>query len=66
MGMLEREMVMKNEHRATYKRGGRSAQVDYILCMRENLKEFSACKGVPGECVTRQHKVLVGKMSQEV
>ncbi|XP_065668148.1 uncharacterized protein LOC136088371 [Hydra vulgaris] len=29
----------KEEHRMTYKSGGRGTQVDYILCKRRNLKE---------------------------
>ncbi|KAK3569107.1 hypothetical protein QTP86_022139, partial [Hemibagrus guttatus] len=29
----------REEHRVTYKSGGRSTQVDYILCRRGNLKE---------------------------
>lgn len=33
----------------TYKNGGRSTQVDYILCRRGNLREDSDCKVVIGE-----------------
>lgn len=30
------------------------------------MKKFSNCKVVPGESVTSQHRVLIGKMSPEV
>ena len=29
----------KDEHRVTYKSGGKSTQVDYVMCRRRNLKE---------------------------
>ena len=34
----------KNEHRVTYKSGGKSTQVDYVMCKRKNLKEMCDCK----------------------
>ncbi|KAK3516824.1 hypothetical protein QTP70_023703 [Hemibagrus guttatus] len=49
----------REEHRVTYKSGGRSTQVDYILCRRGNLKEISDCKVVVGESVARQHRMVV-------
>ena len=30
----------KDEHRLTYKSGGKSAQVDYVMCRRRNLKKM--------------------------
>ena len=30
----------KDEHRVTYKSGGKSTQVDYVMCRRKNLKEM--------------------------
>lgn len=48
----------RQEHRVTYKSGGRSMQVDYILCRRGNLKEFSDCKVVVGENVAKQDGVV--------
>ena len=30
----------KDEHRVTYKSGGKSTQVDYVMCRRRNLKEM--------------------------
>ena len=29
-----------DEHRVTYKSGGKSTQVDYVMCRRRNLKEM--------------------------
>ncbi|KAK3522317.1 hypothetical protein QTP86_002977 [Hemibagrus guttatus] len=53
----------REEHRVTYKSGGRSTQVNYILCRRGNLKEISDCKVVVGECVARQHRMVVCRMT---
>ncbi|KAK3552787.1 hypothetical protein QTP86_022599 [Hemibagrus guttatus] len=53
----------REEHRVTYKSGGRRTQVDYILCRRGNLKEISDCKVVVGECVARQHRMVVCRMT---
>ena len=52
----------KEEHRVTYKSGGKCAQVDYILSRRCNLKEISDCKVVAGESVARQHRLVVCRM----
>ncbi|KAK3545596.1 hypothetical protein QTP70_008146 [Hemibagrus guttatus] len=52
----------REEHRVTYKSGGRSTQVDYILCRRGNLKEINDCKVVVGESVARQHRMVVCRM----
>ncbi|KAK3571349.1 hypothetical protein QTP86_008270 [Hemibagrus guttatus] len=53
----------REEHRVTYKSGGRRTQVDYILCRRGNLKEISDCKVVVGESVARQHRMVVRRMT---
>ncbi|KAK3518309.1 hypothetical protein QTP86_020982 [Hemibagrus guttatus] len=53
----------REEHRVTYKSGGRRTQVDYILCRRRNLKEISDCKVVVGESVARQHRMVVCRMT---
>ncbi|KAK3544805.1 hypothetical protein QTP86_027562 [Hemibagrus guttatus] len=45
------------------KSGGRSTQVDYILCRRGNLKEISDCKVVVGESVARQHRMVMYKIT---
>ncbi|KAK3569964.1 hypothetical protein QTP86_007799 [Hemibagrus guttatus] len=56
----------REEHRVTYKSGGRKTQVDYILCRRGNLKEISDCKVVVGESVARQHRMVVCRMTFRV
>ncbi|KAK3536843.1 hypothetical protein QTP86_027043 [Hemibagrus guttatus] len=53
----------REEHRVTYKSGGRSTQVEYIVCRRGNLKEISECKVVVGESVARQHRMMVCRMT---
>ncbi|KAK3535145.1 hypothetical protein QTP70_004799 [Hemibagrus guttatus] len=56
MGVVNTYFQKREEHRVTYKSGGRRTQVDYILCRRGNLKEISDCKVVVGESVARQHR----------
>ena len=46
----------------TYKSGGKSTQVDYMMCRRRKLKEMCDCKVVLNECVTKQHHMVVCKM----
>ncbi|KAK3564031.1 hypothetical protein QTP86_006945 [Hemibagrus guttatus] len=53
MGVVNTYFQKREEHRVTYKSGGRRTQVDYILCRRGNLKEISDCKVVMGESVAR-------------
>ncbi|KAK3571605.1 hypothetical protein QTP86_015340 [Hemibagrus guttatus] len=63
MGVVNTYFQKREEHRVTYKSGGRSTQVDYILCRRGNLKEISDCKVVVGESVARQHRRVVCRMT---
>ena len=53
----------KDEHRVTYKSGGKSNQVDYVMCRKRNLKEMCNCKVTLNECVTKQHRMVVCKMA---
>ena len=53
----------KDEHRVTYKSGGKSTQVDYVMCRRRNLKEMCDCKVIINECVAKQHRMMVCKMA---
>ena len=54
------------EHRVTYKSGGRSTQVDYIIiCMRAYLKEIGDCKEIAGDNVAKQHRLLVCMITLE-
>ena len=52
----------KDKHRVTYKSGGKSTQVDYVMCRRRNLKEMCDCKVILNECVAKQHHMVVCKM----
>ncbi|KAK3572153.1 hypothetical protein QTP86_022231, partial [Hemibagrus guttatus] len=63
MGVVNTFFQKREEHRVTYKSGGRRTQVDYILCRRGNLKEISDCKVVVGESVARQHRMVVCRMT---
>ena len=63
MAVVNTFFQKRQEHRVTYKSGGRSTQIDYILCRRCNLKEISDCKVVVGESVARQHRMLVCRMT---
>ncbi|KAK3507265.1 hypothetical protein QTP70_013448 [Hemibagrus guttatus] len=63
MAVVNTYFQKREEHRMTYKSGGRRTQVDYILCRRGNLKEISDCKVVVGESVARQHRMVVCRMT---
>ncbi|KAK3553686.1 hypothetical protein QTP70_006899 [Hemibagrus guttatus] len=63
MAVVNTYFQKREEHRVTYKCGGRRTQVDYILCRRGNLKEISDCKVVVGESVARQHRMVVCRMT---
>ncbi|KAK3515253.1 hypothetical protein QTP70_013016, partial [Hemibagrus guttatus] len=63
MAVVNTYFQKREEHRVTYKSGGRSTQVDYILCRRGNLKEISDCKMAVGESVARQHRMVVCRMT---
>ncbi|KAK3530280.1 hypothetical protein QTP86_022437 [Hemibagrus guttatus] len=62
-GLVNSYFQKREEHRVTYKSGGRRTPVDYILCRRGNLKEISDCKVVVGESVARQHRMVVCRMT---
>ncbi|MCI4382160.1 hypothetical protein PGIGA_G00260590 [Pangasianodon gigas] len=63
MAVVNTYFQKREKHRVTYKSGGRSTQVDYILCRRGNLKEISDCKVVVGESVAREHRMVVCRMT---
>ena len=56
----------RDEHRVTYKSGGKSTQVDYVMCRRRNLKEMCDCKVILNECVAKQHRMVVCKIEKKV
>ncbi|MCJ8736326.1 hypothetical protein PDJAM_G00258380 [Pangasius djambal] len=63
MAVVNTYFQKREEHRVTYKSGGRSTQVDYILCRRGSLKDISDCKVVVGESVARRHRMVVCRMT---
>ena len=48
----------KEENLITYKSGGNSSQIDFIMTLRADLKEMRDCKVIPGEDVVSQHRLL--------
>ena len=53
----------KDEYRVTYKSGGKSTQVDYVMCRMRNLKEMCDCEVIVNECVAKQHHMVACKMA---
>ena len=53
----------KDEHRMTFKSGGKSTKVVYVLCRRRNLKEMCDCMVIVNACVAKQHRMVVCKMA---
>ncbi|XP_051775304.1 uncharacterized protein LOC127525948 [Erpetoichthys calabaricus] len=66
MAVVNTYFKKREEHRVTYKSGGRCTQVDYILCRRVDLKEIEDCKVVAGESVVKQHRMVVCRMMLEI
>ena len=46
------------EHLITYKSGGNSSQIDFIMTGRADLKEMRECKVIPREEVVSQNRLL--------
>ena len=65
MAVLNTYFTKKDEHKITYKSGGRKTQIDYMLYRRKGLKEVADCKTLVGEHVTKQHRLLVCKLQLE-
>ena len=63
MAVVNTYFKKKEEHRITYKSGGRKSQIDYLLYRRHSLKEVEDCKVVPGESAAKQHRLVVCKIS---
>ena len=66
MAILNTYFHKMDEHKVTYKSGGRSTQIDYLLCRREALKEVTDCKVIVSECVAKQHRLVVCKSKMVV
>ena len=47
----------------TYKSGGKNTQIDYMMCRRRNFKEMCDCKVIVNECVAKQHRMVICKMT---
>ena len=63
LAIVDTYFKKKDEHRVTYKSRGKSTQVDYVMCRRKNLKEICDCKVILNECVAKQHRMVVCKMT---
>ena len=63
MAVVNTYFKKREEHRVTYRSGGRESQLDYILCKRECLKDIEDCKVVANESVARQHRMVVCRMT---
>ncbi len=66
MAVINTYFKKTEEHRVTYKSGGRCTQVDYVPCRWGSLKEIEDSKVVAGDCVARQHRMVVCRMTLEV
>ncbi|KAI5628038.1 hypothetical protein C0J50_8276 [Silurus asotus] len=66
MAVVNTYFKKKEDHRVTYKSGGRCTQVDFVLCRRCNLKKIGDCKVLAGDSVARQHWIVVCRMVLEV
>ena len=62
LALVNNYFKKKDEHKVTYKSGGKSTQVNYVMCRRRNLKEMCDCKVIVDECVAKQHRIVVYKM----
>ena len=65
MAVLNTYFEKREEHRVTYKSGGGSTQVDYIVCRRAHLKRIGDCKVIAGNNVAKQHRLLECRMTLE-
>ena len=65
MAVVNTYFKKREEHRVTYKSGGRSTQVDYIICRRAYLKKIGDYKVIAGDNVAKQHRLLVCRMTME-
>ena len=63
LAVLNTYFKKKTEHRMRYKSRGKSNQVDYVMCRWRDLKEMYDCKIMANECVAKQHRIVVCKMT---
>ena len=53
----------KDEHRVTYKSGGKSTQVDYVMCRRRDLKKMFDRKIRVNKYVAKMPRLVVCKVA---
>ena len=53
LAILNTYFKKKDEHKVTYKSGGKSTKVNYVMHRRRNLKEMCDCKVIVNECVAK-------------
>ena len=63
LAIVNTYFIKKDEHRVTYKSGGKNTQVDYVICRRRNLKKKCDFKVIVNECVAKKHRMVVCKMA---
>ena len=66
MALANTFFTKKQEHQITYKSGGRSSQIDYMLYRRKDLREVKDCKVIPGDHVCAQHRLVVMDLEMTV
>ena len=49
----------KEEHLVSYKSGNNRSQIDFILVRKSEQKLVKDCKGIQGEAVVSQHRMVV-------
>ena len=65
MAVVNTYFKKREEQRVTYTSGGRSTQVDYIICRRAYLKEIEDYKVIAGDNVAKQHRLLVCRITMQ-
>ena len=63
LAIVNTDFKKKNKHRVTCKSGGKSTQVDYVMCRRRNLKKMCDCKVIVNECIAKQHHIMICKIA---
>ena len=63
LAVVNTYFMKKDKHRETYKSGGKSTQVDYVMCRRRDLKGMCDCKVMVNKCVAKQHRMVICQMA---
>ena len=59
MAIANTFFTKRQEHLVTYRSGGRSSQIDYMMYKRKDLREVKDSKVIPGDHVSAQHRLVV-------